>query len=150
MPEEDDAHERHNDALFDQLLPQRGDGALDQIAAIISRHDAHARRQGGFDFFDFLFDTIDDVERVLAVTHHHDPANGLAFAVQFRDPAPDIAAEMHGADVLHINRRAFIDFQHNVFNVGNAFDVTAATDEIFRGRDLESLPTYVGVARFNR
>ena len=99
-------------------------------------------------FVDFLFDTIDDVECVLAVTHHDDPANGLAFAVQFRDPAPDIAAEMHGADVLHVNWRAFIHFQHNVFDVGDAFDVAAATHEIFRGRDLESLATYVGVASF--
>src|SRR5207248_686470 len=91
-----------------------------------------------------------DVERILAVTHHNDPANGLALAVQFRDPAPDIAAEMHGADVLHVNRRAFIDFQHNVFDVGDAFDVAAATHEIFRGRDLESFAAYVGIARFDR
>src|SRR5207253_1584800 len=69
---------------------------------------------------------------------------------QFRDPAPDIAAEMHGANVLDINWRAFIDFQHNVFDVGDAFDVAAATHEIFRGRDLESFAAYVGVARLNR
>jgi hypothetical protein len=62
----------------------------------------------------------------------------------------DIAAEMHGAHVLHVNWRAFIHFQHNVFDVGDAFDVAAATHEIFRGRDLESLATYVGVTRFDR
>src|SRR4029077_8536692 len=106
--------------------------------------------QRRFDLVDFLFNAIDDVERVLAVTHHDNTANGLAFAVQFRDPAPNIAAEMHGAHVLHVNRRAFIYFQHNVFDVGDAFDVAAATHEIFRGPNLESLAAYVGVARFDR
>src|SRR5438552_3032275 len=110
----------------------------------------HTGWQRRFDLVDFLFDTINDVERILAVTHHNDPANGLAFAIQFRDPAPDIAAEMHGAHVLHVNWRAFIHFQHNVFDVSDAFDVAAATHEIFRGRDLESLAAYVGVARFDR
>src|SRR5205814_7073228 len=90
------------------------------------------------------------VERVLAVPHHNDAANGLTFAVQFRDPAPDIPAEMHGAHVLYVNWRALIHFQHNVFDVGDAFDVAAATHEIFRGRNLESLAAYVGVARFDR
>src|SRR5260370_6170653 len=57
---------------------------------------------------------------------------------------------MHGANVLHVNWRAFIDFQHNVFDVGDAFDVAAATHEIFRGGDLEGFAAYVGVARLNR
>ena len=135
MPEKNNADERDDDAFFNQLFAQRRDGALDQLAAIVSRHDAHTGRQRRFDLLDFLFDTIDDVERVLAVTHHDDPANGLAFAVQFRDPAPDIAAEMHGADVLQVNRRAVIDFQDNVFDVRDVFDVAAATHEILRRRD---------------
>ncbi len=110
----------------------------------------HALRQRRFDFLDFLFDTIDDVERVLAVTHHHDAADGLAFAVQLRDAAPDVAAEMHGADVLHVNRRAVLHFQDNVFDVLDAFDVAAAADEIFGCRDLESLAADIGVAHFDR
>src|SRR5205823_1851822 len=150
VPEKNDADESDHDAFFNQLFTQRCDRAPDQLAAVVSRHDAHTGWQRRFDLIDFLFDTIDDVERVLAVTHHNDPTNGLAFAVQFRDSAPDIAAEMHGAHVLHVNWRAFIDFQHNVFDVGDAFDVAAATHEIFRGCDLESLAAYVGVARFDR
>ena len=60
----------------------------------------------GFDLVQFLFDAVDDVERVLAVAHHDDAADHFAFAVQFRDAAPEVAAEMHGADILHIDRRA--------------------------------------------
>src|SRR5436190_10781132 len=150
MPEKNNANKRDHDAFFNQLFAQRRNRAPDQLAAVISRHDVHTGWQRRFDLVDFLFDAIDDVERVLAVTHHDNAANGFAFAVQFRDPAPDIAAEMHGAHVLHVNWRAFIDFQDNVFDVGDAFDVAAATHEIFRGRDLESLAAYVGVARFDR
>src|SRR5213078_1730666 len=150
VPEKNNANERDHDAFFNQLFAQRRDSATDQLAAVVSWHDAHTGWQRRFDLVDFLLDTIDHVERVLAVTHHNDPANRLAFAVQFRDSAPDIAAKMHGAHVLHVNRCAFIDFQHNVFDIGDAFDVAAATHEIFRGRDLESLAAYVGVARFDR
>src|SRR5207244_5259009 len=150
VPEKNNTHERDHDAFLNQLFAQRRDSAPDQLAAVVSRHDAHTGWQGRLDLVDFLFDAINDVERVLAVTHHDDPANRLAFAVQFRDSAPDIAAKMHGAHVLHVNRCAFIDFQHNVFDIGDAFDVAAATHEIFRGRDLESLAAYVGVAGFDR
>src|SRR5207249_11072029 len=150
VPEKNNADKRDHDAFFNQLFAQRRNRASDQLASVVSRHDAHTGWQRRFDLVDFLFDTIDNVERVLAVTHHNDPTNGLALAVQFRDSAPDIAAEMHGAHVLHVNRRAFIYFQHNVFDVGDAFDVAAATHEIFRGRDLESLAAYYGVARFDR
>src|SRR5713101_8349945 len=100
VPEKNDTDERNNDAFFDQLFAQRRNRALDQIAAIVRRDDAHAFRQGRFDLLNFLFYTVDDTQRVLAVTHHNDPANSLAFAVQFRDPAPDIAAEMHGGSVF--------------------------------------------------
>src|SRR4029077_18208539 len=129
---------------------QRRNRAPDQLAAVVSRHDVHTGWQRRFDLIDFLFGAFCDVERVLAVPQQDKAANGLAFAAQFRDPAPDIAAEMHGANVLHVNSRAFIHFQRNVFAVGDAFDVAAATHEIFSGRELESLAAYVGVARFDR
>src|SRR5205823_8178433 len=150
MPEEDDADERHNDAFFDQLFAQRCDGALDQIAAIISRHDAHTGWQRRFDLVDFLFDPIDNVECVLAIAHHYDATHGLAFAVQIRDAAPDVTAEMHVGDVFQINWRAVVDFEDNVFDVLDFFDVAAAADEVLGCRDFEHASADIGVTHFDR
>ena len=96
------------------------DGVLDQVAAVVSRHDAHAFGQRGLDFLELLLDAVDDVERVFAVAHDDDAADDFAFAVQLRDAAPEVAAEMHGADVLDIDRRAVLDLEHDVLDVLDA------------------------------
>src|ERR1700731_514363 len=56
---------------------------------------------------------------------------------------------MNFADVLDVNRRAVFDFEHDIFDVGDAFEITAAAHKIFRGRDLESFSAYVAVARLH-
>ena len=85
VPEKDKADQRDDDALLDQLFSQSVDRVVDQFAAVISRHDAHAFGQRGFDFLHLLFDSVDDVEGVLAVAHDDDAADDFPFAVQFRD-----------------------------------------------------------------
>src|SRR5207249_8920598 len=80
VPEENDADERYDNALLDQLFAKCADRAFDQIAAVVSRHDPHAIGQRRFDLFDLLFDSIDHVERVLAVPHDDDAADGLTTA----------------------------------------------------------------------
>src|SRR5438094_7653187 len=57
---------------------------------------------------------------------------------------------MHSGDVLQINRRAALDFEDNVFNVLDLFDVAAAADEILRRRDLKDAATDIGVAHLDR
>src|SRR5213075_1100719 len=92
--------------------------------------------QRRFDLFDLLFDSIDHVERVLAVPHDDDAADGLTTAVQLGHAAPNVASEMNFRDVLDVNRRAVLDLQGDVLNVLNFFDVTPAADEILRCRDF--------------
>ena len=41
VPKKNNADKRDHDAFFNQLFAQRRDGALDQLAAVVSRHDAH-------------------------------------------------------------------------------------------------------------
>src|SRR6266571_4536067 len=149
MPEKNDTDQRDDDAFFDQLLAQRGDGALDQIAAIVSRHDAHAFRQRAFDLLDFLFYPVDHVEGVLAVAHDHDATDSFAASVQFSDTAPNVAAKMHGGDVLQINRRPVLDLEDNVLDVLDFFNVAAPAHVILRGRDLENFSADIGVAHFD-
>ena len=56
---------------------------------------------------------------------------------------------MNFADVSHINWRAVVDLKHNILDIGNAFEIAAATNEIFRRRNFESFAAHVAVARFH-
>src|SRR5207249_4963813 len=102
-----------------------------------------------FDLLDFLFNVVDDVERVLAVAHHDDATDSLTASVQLGHAAPDIPAEMHRADVLHINRRSVLNLEDNVLDVLYFFDVTTPAHVILRARDLENFSTDIGIAHFD-
>src|SRR5437667_9863372 len=57
---------------------------------------------------------------------------------------------MHGGDVFLMNRGAVLNFEDNVFNVLDLFDVAAAADEILRRGDLKDAATDIGVAHLDR
>src|SRR5260370_2873971 len=116
---------------------------MDQLTAIVRRHDAHTGWQRRFNIVDLAFDAVDDVEGVLAIPHHYDSTDDFPVAVQLRYSAPERAAEMHLADVLDVNRRAVFDFEHDVLDVLDAFEITTAAHEIFRRRNLDSFSAHV-------
>src|SRR5262245_22605049 len=150
VPEENHTNQRDDDAFFDQLLAQRRDRAANQVAAIVNRDDAHSGRQRRFHLLNFLFYSIDDVECVLAITHHDDSANDFAATVQFGHAAPEIGPEMDVSDILEVNRRAVFDFENDVLDVLDSFDVTATADVIFGRGNLERFPAHIGVTRLDR
>src|SRR5438874_9171698 len=123
---------------------------MDQFAAIVSGHNPHAFWQGWFDFLDLAFDAFDNSERVLAITHDHNPADGLAASVQLDHPAPDVAAKMDRANVLDVNRRAFVHFQHDVLDVSDRSDVAASADVVLGCGDFERLSADIAVAQPDR
>src|SRR5256886_6011339 len=55
---------------------------------------------------------------------------------KFSDTAPNVAAEMHSGDVLHINRRSVLHFEDNAFDVLDFFYVAASAYEILSRRNL--------------
>ena len=85
------------------------------------------------------------MQRVLTVAHHHDAADDFAFAVQLRHAAPDVRAEMHRADVFHINRCAVLRFERDVLDVGDALDVAASPDVILGRADFKNLSAHIAV-----
>src|SRR5437016_3121001 len=52
---------------------------------------------------------------------------------------------MHRADILHVHRSAVLRFERDVFNISDAFDVTAAADVVFGGSDLEDFAAHIAV-----
>ena len=84
VPEKYETDQGDDDAFLDQFLAQRCDRTVDQLAAIIGRHDSHPGWQRRFDVVDLAFDAFDHAQRVLAVTHDHNASDNLAFAVELR------------------------------------------------------------------
>src|SRR5204863_2529315 len=99
---------------------------------------------------DLLFDAVDDVECVLAIAHDDDPANDFATPVEFSNTAPDIAAEMDVANIFQIDGRAVFDFENNVLDVLDLFDVAAATDVVLGRGDFENFAADIRVTHLNR
>src|SRR5439155_21679230 len=149
VPEKDKTDEGDDDAFLDQLLPRLRDRAVDQIASIIGRHDSHTGRQRRLDAVDLAFDAIDYVERVFTVAHHHNSTDDFAFTVKIGDFASQGATEMNLTDIFDVNGRAGLDFEDDILDVGDAFEITATTYEIFCGCDLKRLSAHVAIARFH-
>ena len=101
VPEKNENHEGDDDDLLDQLVLQVVDGTLDELGPIVGRHDLEAGRQRRLDVAQLLLDALDDVERVLALAHHDDPADGVSLAVEVRDAPPDLRPEGDVPDVAH-------------------------------------------------
>ena len=76
--EENDVRQRDQHDLLDQRRPQRADGALDQLRAVVERHDRHARREAGRNLRDPRLDGVDHLLRVHAGAGDDDAADGFA------------------------------------------------------------------------
>ncbi len=83
--------QRHHDHLLDQGAFEGVDGASDEVGAVVGGDDLDPLGQGAPHLLVALPHPLDHLERVLAITHDHDPAHGLALAVQLREPAREEA-----------------------------------------------------------
>ena len=108
MQQEHDADQRDDDALLEQRVLERVDGRVDQVRAVVDRHDLDRLRQAARNLREALLDVLDDVERIDAEALQHDAAGDLAFAVQFGDAAPFVGAELDAGDVPQQHRRAAV------------------------------------------
>ncbi len=106
VQQEDDAHERDDEAFLDERRLQRGDGALDQLGAVVDRYDLRALGQARRDLGELRLDVVDDGERVLAEALHGDAGDDLALAVQLGDAAALVGHQLDARDVAQQHRRA--------------------------------------------
>ena len=146
VEQEHDADQRDHDALLEQRVLERVDGCVDQVRAVIDRHDLDRLRQAAGDFPKALLDVLDDVERVHAEALQHDAAGDLAFAIQFGDAAPFVGAEFDPGDVPQQHRRAVVHLQHDVAEVVDALDVALSADDVLELGEFDGPPADVGVA----
>ena len=113
--------QRYQHDLLQQGRLQRGNGSLDECAAIVERFDADAGRQARRDLCDLLLHVVDDGHGVPAVAHDHDAAHDF-LSVNIQRSAPEITAELDGGHVAQINRRAGVGFENDVLHILHVFD----------------------------
>ena len=85
--------------------------------------------QARLQLLDLLLDALGDGQRILAVPHQHDAA-GHFVAVLLEDAAAELRAELHGGDVLDVDRRAVDLLDDGVFDVVLVLDPADAADDV--------------------
>ena len=150
MQEEHDADQRNDDALLDQRVLEGIDGGIDQVRAVVDRHDLDGFRQARGDLLESLLHVLNDVERVDAEALQHDAAGDLALAIQFGDAAPLVRTELDAGNVTQQHRRAAIGLEHDVAEVVDARQIALAANDIFELRKFDRAPADVGIVGTDR
>src|SRR5690242_9800686 len=75
MREKDDVSQRDEYQFLDQGALQCAGRAVDELRPVVERFDTDARRKSGFKLIELLFDGVDHVQRVDAVSRDHDTAD---------------------------------------------------------------------------
>src|SRR5581483_3316919 len=145
MPKKNQADKGDDQTFLEQFFPQGRDGIADELAPVVGGNDFHAGGQGRGDLLQLFLHAVDDGERILAVAHDDDAADHLALAIQLGHAAAQVRTEVHRADIFDVNRRAVHRAERNIFNVGEALDVSAPTDVEFGRPDREDLAPNVVV-----
>src|SRR5713101_7932126 len=131
VQQEDRADERDNDRLLEQRAPQCLDRPVDQVRAVVPRHDPDAGRQRGRDLGDPLLDAVDHSQRVLAIAHHDDPADGLPYSITLGDPEPQVGPDRHPGYITDPYRApVFPDADRDLPDVPDPTEVTEPADRV--------------------
>ena len=146
MHEKDGAYQRDDDDLFDKHLVQRGDGAVDQIGAVVDGLNRDLFRQARGDFADLVFNVAGDVQRIFAMARDHDARDHLPFAVELGYAPPLVGNQFDAGDIPQQHRRALFRLDDEIFKVADAAQVAFAAHHIFRFRHLDHASAYVPVA----
>jgi hypothetical protein len=142
MKQENRAYERDDDEFLDELALEVGDGALDQVRAIIRGDDLHTGRQARREFRELRLDGVDRRQRILAGAHDDYAAGNLALAVELRDAAAHLGSDLDARDVGEMNRHAGLRRQQrNAPEVIERLQVARCPHHVFRFAHLEHRTT---------
>src|SRR5207247_1969524 len=109
----------------------------DQVRAVVRRHDPDASRQRGRDLGNPLLHAVDYAQRVLAIAHHHNPADGLPSAIALGDPEPQIGPDGHPGHVADPHRAPVLpDADRDLLYVPYPTEVAEPADRVVGTRHL--------------
>ena len=120
--------ERDERDFLQQRAPQRVDGTLDEIRAIVERHDLHVGRQAGLNLRDARLDGVNQRLGVHACPRDHDAADGFARALHQRRDSEGIA-DMHVGHLFHVHGNTASRLDRDATNVLDRSDQADAADD---------------------
>ena len=120
---------QHQHNRFAQGLGDRRDGAFDQVAPVVKRHDLYARGQGGFQFGDLGLDIAHQFLRVGAAQAQHQSLHGLALAVLGNAAITRQRAQLHRGHITHAHRFAVALDHRNGAHIVQAADAAIAAHQ---------------------
>ena len=139
------AHQCHDQAFFEQSLFQCGDGALNQLGAVIDAMYRNAFGQARGDLGDLVLDVAYHFQRVLPVARHNDARHHLPFAVEFGQSAPLVRPEFDTCDIAQQHRRTEVGFHHQILDVAFAAQITQASHHVLGLGHLDHAPAHITV-----
>src|SRR5271157_3093 len=105
MPQKNNVCECDQDDFFDQCVPQRINGMVDERAAVVKWNDSNPSWQSGLQVSQLLLDRLDNLQRICAIADYYDSTNGfLAAVVEY--PSAELRPELDRCHIAHVNGRA--------------------------------------------
>ena len=117
MEQKDDDHQADDDGLFQQVALQRADRLVDQPGPVIACNHFDSRGQRGLDLSQFLLHTVDDIQCVHSIAHHHDAAHCFSLTVPLGDTLANIGTEADRSDIPNQNGHAVFGGERDVFEI---------------------------------
>ena len=133
MPQEQRTHQRHDDKLFQQLVAEVINRAIDELTAIVCCNYLYAFRQAAFQRVEFGFNGRDHLTRIFTGTQDNHPARDFAFAIQFGDPTAHFRPNLYARHIAQVNRYTVGPcFQDDVIEIIERLQISTGADHIFR------------------
>ncbi len=139
VPQEQKAHQGHDDKFLDQLGGQVFDRCVDQLRAVIGGDNLHPFGKARLQLFEFGFHCRNRAPRVGSLPQDDDTACNLAFTVQLGDAAPQFRTDLDIRDIAERDRHAArFGAQRNAAEIRQSSEITRCTDHIFRFAHLDN------------
>ena len=147
VPQENQNHKADDDQLFDQRVSQGVDRAVNEIRAVVCRHNLDTGWKTGLQVEKLRFHLPDHIPNILPVTDHDGSSRHLTFAIQFRNTPSHFRPEFDTCDVTYPNRCAVVtNSDGKVLNVCKRLDVAASPHHVLFACHLQAAPAHLVVA----
>jgi hypothetical protein len=152
VPEEKDKDDDHEYDAFQQNLGHGPQCGIDQLGAVVERHDLQPVRQDAapVDLFDLGLHAAHHIFRVAAAQHHDDATGRLGVAVLDQRALAHFGAEGDLCHVPHEDRRAVHFLQHDALDVLETADQPHPANEVLLRVTRQDAAAAVGIVAGER
>src|SRR5262245_59654877 len=156
MQQEDHDHDARYDGFLSQRFLKRVHRFADDVGAVVERDDSHRHLPApecrdlkpGLNLLDLVLDAFQDVERILAVTHHNHAAHRLSAGV-VQGAAAELWSHLHGGHVTDRDGRPAFLSNDDLAQIVFVFDEADSANEEFQAIVFDHLGANVDVAAAN-